>query len=114
MSHEWLFPQAACVVHHAGAGTTTVVLGAGVPHVPVVFIADQPYFAKNLRRLGVAVPKQWYYSMTASSLAKSIDLACTDSKLKQNAQQLRSQFVAENGILEAIELIEAHFKKMKQ
>jgi UDP:flavonoid glycosyltransferase YjiC (YdhE family) len=35
LSHDWVFPQVAAVVHHAGAGTTGAALRAGVPAVPV-------------------------------------------------------------------------------
>ena len=34
--HDWLFPQMAAVVHHAGAGTTGAGLRAGVPAVAVM------------------------------------------------------------------------------
>ncbi|MFN8396907.1 MAG: hypothetical protein U0176_19935 [Bacteroidia bacterium] len=40
------------MIHHAGAGTTMAVARAGVPHVPITFIADQPYFATNSALLG--------------------------------------------------------------
>jgi sterol 3beta-glucosyltransferase len=31
VSHSWLFPRVAAVVHHGGAGTTAAGLRAGVP-----------------------------------------------------------------------------------
>eukprot|EP01047_Picozoa_sp_COSAG01_P035995 COSAG01_NODE_2792_length_7061_cov_20.067222_3_plen_80_part_00 len=31
--HEWLFPEAAVVVHHGGAGTTARALWASTPSV---------------------------------------------------------------------------------
>ncbi|MGN5379478.1 glycosyltransferase [Streptomyces lasalocidi] len=54
LPHDWLFPRTAAVVHHAGAGTTGAGLRAGVPAVPVPFMADQPFWAARLHRLGVA------------------------------------------------------------
>src|SRR5699024_1099718 len=41
--HDWLFPQMAAVVHHAGAGTTAAGLRAGVRAVPVPIFTDQPF-----------------------------------------------------------------------
>ncbi|GAA4932486.1 glycosyltransferase [Streptomyces coeruleoprunus] len=52
--HDWLFPRTAAVVHHAGAGTTAAGLRAGVPALPVPVMADQPFWASRLYRLGVA------------------------------------------------------------
>ena len=51
--HDWLFPQMAAVVHHAGAGTTGAGLRAGVPAVTVPMLGDQPFWAARLARLGV-------------------------------------------------------------
>ncbi|MFD0652644.1 glycosyltransferase [Streptomyces malaysiensis] len=54
LPHDWLFPRTAAVVHHAGAGTTAAGLRAGVPAVAVPAMADQPFWAARLHRLGVA------------------------------------------------------------
>jgi UDP:flavonoid glycosyltransferase YjiC (YdhE family) len=50
-----LFGQVAAVVHHGGAGTTTVATRAGVPQVVTPQKADQPYFARRVAELGVGV-----------------------------------------------------------
>ena len=112
VSHEWLFPHAACVVHHCGAGTTSAVAKAAVPHVPVTFIADQPYFAKQAYDLGIAVKKQWYFQISPESLAKRIDEACNNPIFKQNAVRISHQIKQEDGIPKAIALIEEHFEKV--
>ena len=52
LPHDWVFPRVAAVVHHAGAGTTGAGLRAGVPAVPVPVLADQPFWACRLHRLG--------------------------------------------------------------
>jgi len=45
--YAWLFPQAAAVVHHGGAGTTGECLWAGIPSINVPFFADQPFWAPD-------------------------------------------------------------------
>jgi vancomycin aglycone glucosyltransferase len=55
MSHEQLFRHASVVIHHGGAGTTASVLAAGRPHIVVPHIADQNFFAHEIRRLGCGV-----------------------------------------------------------
>lgn len=43
--HDWLFPRCAAVVHHGGAGTTSVGLRAGRPTVICAVTGDQPWHA---------------------------------------------------------------------
>lgn len=53
VSHRWLFPRCAGVVHHGGAGTTARAARCGVPQVLVPHVTDQFYWRERLRRLGV-------------------------------------------------------------
>ena len=50
-----LFPRVAAVVHHGGAGTTTMSARAGAPQVVVPHRYDQHYFAQRIDHLGVGV-----------------------------------------------------------
>jgi vancomycin aglycone glucosyltransferase len=56
VAHEKLFPRVTAVVHHGGAGTTTVAAGAGVPQVIVPHLYDQFYWAHRVQQLGVGAP----------------------------------------------------------
>lgn len=113
VSHEWLFPQASCVIHHAGAGTTMAVARAGVPHVPITFIADQPYFATNLRRLGIGTPWMWYHQMRPQNLAQRIREASESPAMLHRARELKPIFLAEEGNLVAVQKIEAFIQTLK-
>lgn len=48
-----LFPRVAAVVHHGGAGTTTLAALAGVPQVVMPQIYDQFYWAQRVQDLGI-------------------------------------------------------------
>jgi vancomycin aglycone glucosyltransferase len=48
-----LFKRIAAVVHHGGAGTTTLAALAGAPQVIVPQIYDQHYHAQRVDRLGI-------------------------------------------------------------
>jgi vancomycin aglycone glucosyltransferase len=48
-----LFKRVAAVVHHGGAGTTTIAAMAGVPQVVVPQIWDQHYWARRVQQLGI-------------------------------------------------------------
>ena len=104
--HGWLFEQGSCVVHHGGAGTTMAACRAGVPSVVVTFIADQPYFASNLRRLGIAPKMTWFRWLNADVLAERLREVLNQPTFFQTAQQLRPQFRAEKGTERAVEAIE--------
>jgi vancomycin aglycone glucosyltransferase len=48
-----LFRRVAAIVHHGGAGTTTIATLAGTPQVVVPQIYDQHYFAQRIQALGL-------------------------------------------------------------
>jgi vancomycin aglycone glucosyltransferase len=53
VNQQALFRRVAAVVHHGGAGTTTTATRAGAPQVVVPQIADQPYWAARVAKLGI-------------------------------------------------------------
>ncbi|MFE6774760.1 glycosyltransferase [Streptomyces sp. NPDC057702] len=53
VNQQALFRRVAAVVHHGGAGTTTAAARAGAPQVVVPQIADQPYWADQVAKLGI-------------------------------------------------------------
>ncbi|MFD8210233.1 glycosyltransferase [Streptomyces sp. NPDC059695] len=95
--HDWLFPRTAAVVHHAGAGTTGAGLRAGVPAVPVPVMADQPFWAERLRRLGVAPRPVPFQDLTAESLGDAITACLSDPALRRRAAELARGIGEEDG-----------------
>ena len=51
--HNWLFPQVSAVVHHGGCGTTAAGLLAGKPSIICPFFGDQPFWGRQVERIGV-------------------------------------------------------------
>lgn len=105
--HQWLFPQACCVVHHGGAGTTASVCRAKVPSVVVAHNADQPYWGKRLSDLGVAPKHLHRRSLTSERLAKRIQQVLTTPAMTARAQALGEQIEVEDGLTTAVEMIES-------
>ncbi|NES79111.1 MULTISPECIES: glycosyltransferase [unclassified Okeania] len=106
--HDWLFPQVAAVVHHGGAGTTSAGLRAGVPSIIIPFVADQPFWGQRLANLGVGtqpIPRQ---ELTAERLASAITIATSDETMKDRARILGQKIRAENGVKNAVEIINSH------
>jgi vancomycin aglycone glucosyltransferase len=50
-----LFTRVSAIVHHGGAGTTTIAALAGAPQVVVPQIWDQHYWAKRVQQLGIGI-----------------------------------------------------------
>jgi sterol 3beta-glucosyltransferase len=95
--HDWLFPQMAAVVHHAGAGTAGAGLRAGVPAVSVPKIGDQPFWAARLAALGAAPPPLPYKRLSAAALAAAIREATTRPSYLAQAQALSRRLADEDG-----------------
>ncbi|WP_067828135.1 glycosyltransferase [Nocardia inohanensis] len=55
VDHRAVLPRCAVAVHHGGAGTTAAALRAGVPSVICAVQADQPYWGRQVEKLGLGV-----------------------------------------------------------
>lgn len=55
VDHQAVLPRCSVAVHHGGAGTTAAALRAGVPSVICSVQADQPYWGRQLEKLGLGV-----------------------------------------------------------
>jgi UDP:flavonoid glycosyltransferase YjiC (YdhE family) len=109
--HGWLFPRMRAVVHHGGAGTTAAGLRAGVPSVLVPHFADQPFWARQLRKLGVGpqfIPRQ---QLSAEKLADAIRIAATDNSIQQRAAALGEKIRAEDGVATAVQIVNRILKR---
>jgi len=95
--HDWLFPRVAAVVHHAGAGTTAAGLRAGVPAVPVPVLADQPFWADRLHRLGAASRPIPLSRLTADRLAAGLREVTTNPHRAARARALAARLSGEDG-----------------
>ncbi len=105
--HQWLFPQARCVVHHGGAGTTASVCRAKVPSIVVPHIADQFYWGKLLYELGVAPKSLHRRKLTAKRLAQRIQQVLDTPSMSEKVKTLGTKMESEDGLSTAIDLIES-------
>jgi UDP:flavonoid glycosyltransferase YjiC (YdhE family) len=108
--YSLVFPQAACVVHQGGVGTTSQVLRAGVPHLIMPYSHDQPDNAARCERIGVArtVARDKYAS---DSAVKELRVLLSDLSYKANALETRKIVETEGGTQIACDAIEQILKK---
>jgi UDP:flavonoid glycosyltransferase YjiC (YdhE family) len=100
--HDWLFPQLAAVVHHAGAGTMAAGLRAGVPAVAVPVLLDQPFWAARLQRLGVAPVPLPQRDLSAGALAAAIRACLDEPGYRGRAAELAGRINAEDGAADVV------------
>ncbi|HEX2907101.1 MAG TPA: glycosyltransferase [Phototrophicaceae bacterium] len=106
----WLFPRTAAVVHQGGAGTLAWGLQAGIPMISVPFFGDQFMWAQRLSALGVSAATIPRPQLTAEKLAGVIGTAVTDDRLKQRAAAVGEQMRAEDGVANAIQMLQKHLR----
>ena len=104
--HAWLFPRVAAVVHHGGAGTTAAGLRAGVPSIVIPFLGDQHFWGRRVHDLGVGPAPIPRSKLTVDRLARAIEEAVTNTAMRQRAAELGSKIQAEDGIANAVEIIQ--------
>jgi sterol 3beta-glucosyltransferase len=104
--YDWLFPRAAAVVHHGGSGTTSAALRAGRPMVICPFVADQPFWGRRVAELGAGPPPIPQRELDAVRLAAAITTAVTDVDMRARARELAAKIQTEDGLGEAIAVIE--------
>jgi sterol 3beta-glucosyltransferase len=106
--HDWLFPKAAAIVHHGGAGTTGAAIRAGKPQMICPFVGDQFFWGQRTADLGIAPPPIPQALLTAERLADAIKHAITNTNIQQRALSIRETIRAENGIERAVKHILNH------
>lgn len=103
--HRWLFPRAACIVHHGGAGTSAGTFRAGVPSVFVPHLLDQPIWGEYARSLGCASAVIPIGDLTADNLSEAVAKAM-NSRHQRMAAKVKEQIDVEDGVGTARQLIE--------
>lgn len=106
--HDWLFPRAAAVVHHAGAGTAAAALRAGVPNVTVPFFADQPFWAERINALSASPDPLPRSQLTPERLAEEIRETTQDPSIAAGARRVGEQLRAEDSLGKAVRVVEQH------
>lgn len=107
--YDWLLPRMSMVIHHGGSGTTAFGLCSGVPSCVVPFIFDQYYWGERIAALGVGPKPVPYKRLTVERLKEVILTGIGDSSMRQKAAELGRKIQTENGIENAVNIIERMF-----
>jgi len=105
-SHEFLFPQCACLVHHGGAGTSHAALRSGVPSVVTPHLMDQPMNAYWIESLGCGTMAASMHEMDADGLSAALKRVLGDTHMKARAKEVAASMARERGVPAAVEIVE--------
>jgi UDP:flavonoid glycosyltransferase YjiC (YdhE family) len=109
--YDWLFPRAACVIHHGGCGTVAAVLRAGVPSILLPQVTCQERFGWLLGQAGLITGMFDSSALDTETLAGAIRTAVADPQFRQNAVKWRDVIARDPGVTGAADLIEAHWRQ---
>ena len=112
-SHDWLFPRMAAIVHHGGAGTTAAALRAGKPMTICPFIGDQPFWGERIHALGVGPKPIPHKKLSVSKLTSALHEMSKSVTMHKHSKKLSILIQNENGIKNAIGVIEDVFQRHK-
>ncbi len=106
---EALFPRVKAVVHHGGIGTTAECLKAGKPMFvcPVLYpVGDQYFWGDLAYKKGLGVKPVPVSRLTPNIFKEKISQLINNQGLKENCRVMAEKLASENGIENAVKLIE--------
>ena len=104
--HSWLFPQAACVIHHGGLGTTAAVSKASVPSIVIIHVFDNAALARSTQKIGATSAALSLATLNVDQLTTALSAIFQDSQYQIAATFLGKLTQAEQGVQTACQLIE--------
>lgn len=109
LSHSWLLPRCAGLIHHGGFGTTSAGLRAGIPALIIPHLIDQFYWGQRVYELGAGPQPIRRTRLTPQGLAAALEELIYNPELCTAASLLGERIRSENGIDHAVRLIEEIF-----
>ncbi|MFZ4733909.1 MAG: glycosyltransferase [Pirellulales bacterium] len=111
--YGWLFPRAACIVHHGSHGATAAALMAGRPSIVMPYIGCQETMGKALLWAGVATGVLDPMSFDPSRLADAIRDALGNARVHTAVAHWHAMIVADGGVSLAVDLVEDHLLRRR-
>lgn len=105
--HSWLFKQGKFVIHHCGFGTSAATMIYGIPSIPIPHVLDQMGFAMQLSDINVSTKPLKSKDLSEQSIIGAIEeMKYTYDEKKKNAEMISQKIQSENGVANAVRLIE--------
>lgn len=111
--YDKLFPLVKAVVHHGGIGTMAACLKAGKPFMtcPILYpMGDQYFWGDVAFKKGVGLKPIPLKKLNQNNFITKVRDLLTNKELYQNAKVLSEKLAKEDGIKNAIEIIEKNYR----
>lgn len=107
--HELLFPRLKGVIHHGGAGTTSMAARSGVPQLILPHLLDQYFWGQQIYRQGLGPKPFRKHRLDRDSLRSALQrLDREDFRLR--AQALGQRLQGQDGVGLAVDWLEAQLR----
>jgi sterol 3beta-glucosyltransferase len=104
VDHQSLLPRCVAAVHHGGSGTVHSSLAAGTPTLVCSVLADQPFWGRRCRELGVGDTFA-FKRLNQRRLIAGIERVLTPH-VRRAAQTLAERMAREDPLAEAVAIVE--------
>ncbi|CAM2067517.1 Glycosyltransferase family 1 protein [Sulfidibacter corallicola] len=105
--HEHLFPHAAFVIHHGGAGVTTNATKAGVPQIVVPHGNDQFFWGDTVNKKGLGSKPVARTELNVANISERIGYILENkATLDRNAKEMAEKLNREDGLSQAVKAID--------
>lgn len=109
LPYGWLLPRTAAIVHHGGFGTTSAGFRAGIPALVIPHLVDQFTWAEKVFELGVGPKPIPRSKLDLPQLSVALKDLYANGNYRAAAASLGNQIRSENGIDQAVSLIQETF-----
>jgi sterol 3beta-glucosyltransferase len=110
--YSWLLNHVGLVVHHFGFGTTSEVLKAGLPSIPIPHIFDQKIRASTIHKLGYAYKPLNINKINGNILSDAIIQVNNNQEIIRRCRDAGRKISNEKGTEKAVELINKHIRQI--
>jgi len=100
------------VIHHGGAGTTGAVFRAGIPQLIIPHGMDQLFWGKQVAISGAGAWSIEINRLSETILVKAIH-QFDQPKIRLQAQRISEENQAEDGVGQAVQIIERYAAEFK-
>lgn len=112
--YTWLFEKAGAVIHHGGAGTTGKALRAGIPSIILPFTSDQPFWGRQVYKLGAGPKPLAPNRFSAAQLSRLLNTVIYKKDLTAKASRIGQRMRNEDGVSNAVGIIEGYMHDFRK
>jgi len=109
INHQWLLPQCKTAIFHGGIGTVAAVMRAKIPSIVLSIFSDQPSNGVMMQNIHIAIHIP-FTKISTKKLLSAIQKTQTPLMI-ESAKKFGDIVIKENGLIDAVDLIEAYFDK---